>query len=538
MILDPNQTFVDKAQRLTSWGHWFTFFNILVALLISSGFIITDVSPTTALGFSYLVTNWIGHTAFITFVCFVLTIFPISMIFPYPRHIRGVSALIASSGMILLTIDAYSYSRLGYHISGASFGQVATLLTNTWNDHPVRSFMWLFGSCSLILVVELVISNFTWKQLERLKRRACGARLTIFFLTAFVLSHLIHIWADATFDYDVTKQNNMFPFSYPATAKTLLAKNGLLDRQQHQTHQANHLSLQQNLDFYPSHQPRQCHIKDINNDLVILLTGNLDKTLFAQLADLKYTRFDKHYVPTNNDDAVFNLLYGLPSVYKNSIIANRQRPQWIDIAQKHGLSVELDISHALSFAGYRYLSDDATQSASQSNTDGSKKIILKQMASAELTQYIATLGGSNVIIVSTSDSPDSPHKMAITKTPLLVKWSSQIRYRGQVSQNLDINSTIIQSWLNCQPVKETAAATQPLDIFGKNILRKQPKVLAANYTDGTIVSIHKDKITLLDIEGNSRTISATNGYQLNQEADIPTLNDTIHLLKRYSVSVP
>ena len=72
-------------------------------------------------------------------------------------------------------------------------------------------------------------------------------------------------------------------------------------------------------------------------------------------------------------------------------------------------------------------------------------------------------------------------------------------------------------------------------MFGKNILRKQPKVLAANYTNGTVVSIHKDKITLLDIEGNSQTISATNGYQLSHETDIPTLNDTIHLLKRYSV---
>jgi hypothetical protein len=521
MILDPNQPFVDKAQRLSSWGHWFTFFNILIALLISTSFIATDAAPTTVLGYGYLLTNWIGHTAFITFICFVLTVFPVSLVFPYPRHIRGIAAILATCGMVLLCIDAYSYSRLGYHISGSSLEQVVSLLTNTWNNHPIRSFLWVFGISVTILMFELMISNFTWKRLETLKDKACGSKLSIFFLTAFVTSHLIHIWADATFDYDVTKQNNMFVFSYPATAKTLLAKNGLLDKQQYEETQANQLALKQNLDYFPTRQALQCNIADISNNLMILVTtSTLDKAHISQLQTQGYTSFNKHYVPIDTEDALFNLLYGLPAIYKDNIIAHQQRPQWYEVAQDNNLTVDIDVINSPQLVGYRFIA------AGQKENTSDIKVSVGQIDNEKLMNYLKALGNANVILVG---QPEVGNKdEAISKAALLVKWATPVNYKRQVTQNLGINTTIIESWLNC-------TAQGKVDAFGKNILLKQPKVLAVNYTADTIISIQKDKITLLDDQGNDRQISATNGYKLNQELDIPALNDTIHLLKRYSV---
>lgn len=340
MILDPNQTFIDKAQRLSSWGHWFTFFNIIFALLLSSRFMLTDEAPSTTIGYAYLLSNWVGHTAFLTFVGFVLTIFPISIVFPYPRHIRGMAAIIATIGMALLTIDAYSYSRLGYHISGSSLEQVFTLLTNTWNDHPIRSSAWVFGIFSAILALELVLSNYTWKHIEQLKNTELGGKFAAVLLTAFVTSHCIHIWADASLNYDVTKQNNMFPFSYPATAKTLLAKNGLLDRESHQQEQADNFALKKELDYYSPVQQVQCKVDNIKQDLFVVTT---DKVLasegIASLENQGFIHFDKHYVPIDKDDAAFNLVYGLPALYKNSIIAHQQNPFWYTLAQQHNLSL-------------------------------------------------------------------------------------------------------------------------------------------------------------------------------------------------------
>ena len=529
MILDPNQPFVDKAQRLSSWGHWFTFFNILLALLISTRYIATDALPTTVLGFVYLVTNWIGHTAFITFILFVLTIFPLSLIFPYPRHIRGMGAVIATSGMILLFIDAYSYSRLGYHISASSLEQVVGLLTNTWHHHPVRSFMWVFGISSLILLYELLISNFTWKRLDALKEKAYGRKVAVFFLSAFTLSHLIHIYADATLDYDVTQQNNMFVFSYPATAKTLLAKNGLLDKQEHQAQQAHKLALRQNLDYRPPHREYQCNASASRKDLVVLLSSEVpDNDTRLKLDQTGFVRFNKHYVPSNHENAVFDLLYGLPSIYKQSVIANRIVPEWIEQARQQGVTVNIDFASNPELMGYEYINDSRPQNQGQST------LSLMQVAGKDLVDTLATLANHQVILLSLDSARADAAGNAVVKAPMWVKWSDILRYKGQVTQNLDFNTTVLESWLGCPPILAADDENPLPQHFGKNLLFKRPKVLAANYTDGTIVSIKKDKITLLDDQGNALQISAANGYKLSQGLDIPALNDTIHMLKRYS----
>lgn len=521
MILDPEQPFVDKAQRLSSWGHWFTFFNILLAMAISSKFILTDSVPGSLLGYIYLLTNWVGHTAFITFIVFVLTIFPLSLIFPYPRHIRGMAAVLATTGMIFLAIDAYSYSRLGYHISGSSIEQVFVLLTKTWNNHPVRSFMWVFGIAGAIFAFELFISNFTWKRLERLREKACGRLVAGIFVFAFVCSHVIHIWADATLNYDVAKQNNMFPLSYPATAKTLLAKNGLLDKQQHRQAQFDQLALQQNLEYGYKHHALACNIQAIEQNLAILMIDEpIKPSTDKMLKGAEYVRFDKHYVPTNKEDAVFNLLFGLPSIYKNSVVAKRQLPLWYQVATDNNLSIDLDLDFSPLFAPFSFIKEQ--------KAGGNADIVLfmGQIKQDELEPFLAKNKKTAVIIVgqATSDST------AINKAPLYIKMNGVERYMRQVTQNLGISSTIVQSWMGC----DIAEQEKPI-LFGKNILLKQPKVLAANYTAGTIVSIKKDRIILLDDQGNDLQISASNGYKLNQPLDIPTLNDTINMLKRYSV---
>ena len=56
-----------------------------------------------------MLVTWLSHTSFIAFLAFVLTVFPLSLIFPYPRHIRGMAAVIATVGASLLTLDAYVY---------------------------------------------------------------------------------------------------------------------------------------------------------------------------------------------------------------------------------------------------------------------------------------------------------------------------------------------------------------------------------------------------------------------------------------------
>ena len=58
--------------KLVSWGHWFAFFNIIIALLISSIYVFATPLPDSMLGQLYLGLNWLGHISFITFLAFIL----------------------------------------------------------------------------------------------------------------------------------------------------------------------------------------------------------------------------------------------------------------------------------------------------------------------------------------------------------------------------------------------------------------------------------------------------------------------------------
>ncbi len=113
----PNPQYGENVSRLISWGHWFLCFNILLAMLIALRFILAMPWPTTGLGQFYLLVSWIGHFAFIGFIFFLLTIFPLSFVCTHQRLLRSLSILIAASVQTLLLIDTQVYQLLKFHLN-------------------------------------------------------------------------------------------------------------------------------------------------------------------------------------------------------------------------------------------------------------------------------------------------------------------------------------------------------------------------------------------------------------------------------------
>ena len=229
MVLENNLSLVKKVNRLLNWGHWFSFFNILLALAVTSVYWLAEPLPVSMMGWLYLPLNWIGHTAFLCFMFFILTIFPVSLVFPYQRHVRGLAAILATVALIVLIFDAYVYANLGYHVGSASLDQAVELLRQQIVTNLRNFVLIVLAVGTLLLAVELTLSNYCWKKVERLKQSGITRPLFTLFIGSFMLSHLIHIYADANLKYDVTKQDNVLPLSYPATAKTFLARYQLVD---------------------------------------------------------------------------------------------------------------------------------------------------------------------------------------------------------------------------------------------------------------------------------------------------------------------
>lgn len=498
MNLTPQNQFSSKASQLLAWGHWFTLANIALALLISLSYLFADPAPTTVLGKSYMLLTWLGHTAFITFLAFVLTIFPLSLVFPYPKHIRGMASVLATAGMTLLGVDAFVYFNLGYHLNFTSLSEILSLFWRNVSDTPALSTLFVGTLILLVLAYQLLVSNYAWHHLGQLKGRKFGRYIFSGFVCCFALSHTIHIWADANLKFDVTKQDNMLPLSYPTTAKSLLAKNDLLDLEQYKQARSFNLSEPEvNLNLPQADTLAQCSLPNDAPKVSIRLFST-DKELQQFVEQSELHKVAKMVRPSNTEDTYFNLLYALPSYYKNALLNANKEPIWYN--SQHGMHYEIPGLSA-------FRSDDSANLH-----------VALDKSEREHNEH-------TVVFAFSLQNNESNDEKVVINTPV---YSSDASLIGDelLIQPQDLIASIFSHYWQCE--KYAQATMIAHDMFSS------PTSPAINYTQNVFVAIQKDKITLVNKDGTYKHISATQGFTVEQPLDIPYLTRGIKELKRFS----
>lgn len=139
-------------------------------------------------------------------------------------------------------------------------------------------------------------------------------------------SHSLHIWADATGYEKITVLRSVLPAHYPMTAKSFLSNHGLIEES------GSNIS-----DYFAVNYPLEAIESDPHespkNVITIMLNGlsysDIDpyttKNLFA--LQNEYTSYENHYLPYQDaDDNIFAAAYGLPAMYKQSLLSKRIIP--------------------------------------------------------------------------------------------------------------------------------------------------------------------------------------------------------------------
>ncbi|MCI2284215.1 DUF3413 domain-containing protein [Colwellia sp. MSW7] len=184
MVSFDTKTYSKKLLHLISWSHWFTFFNIIAAIALSSYYLFSETAPDTLLGQAYLITTWVSHIAFLTFMSFVLLLFPLTIVWPNTKVIRISGSIIFTFGLLLLLLDGFIYSRLGYHLNASSSSQIFSLIKEIAQESV--AFYTLSGMFAImILGYEFTVSNYAWKHLKKLQKTVF-ARFVIFALGRFI----------------------------------------------------------------------------------------------------------------------------------------------------------------------------------------------------------------------------------------------------------------------------------------------------------------------------------------------------------------
>ena len=496
MVLEDNLSLVKKVNRLLNWGHWFSFFNILIALGVTSIYWLSEPAPVSVLGGLYMILNWIGHTAFLCFMFFILSVFPISLVFPYQRHVRGLAAFIATSGLIVLIFDAYVYASLGYHIGSASLDQTIELLRQQIVTN-LRNFVLIVCAVgTILLAVELTISNYCWKKIERLKQSGIANPLFLLFVSSFMLSHLLHIYADANLKYDITKQDNVLPLSYPATAKTFLARYQLVDLNTRALKQLDKLSFP---DEFGTESALFCSNSKAGDSTIIVVSNSISPIWYKSFYDKGLKPLEQHFAPRRTEEALLHLLYGQfsidQSLQQRLVIA----PTWLQQVDEGQINITFTEGTELVLP---WLTEQPSAKFS---------IVFDDTPIEHWARYQSY---TNIVVLSLAGSQQ---QFNLTPAQAWTNWAALRKLQNhQVTQHLDWLPTLLAQ----------AGCNSAIPWLGDNL--KSPSSLPKLAISGQeIISFKKDKMVILRADGSYGVWSAGTLVPLNDKLDLPMLTDAL-----------
>ncbi|NMP32353.1 DUF3413 domain-containing protein [Thalassotalea sp. M1531] len=549
MVSFESKPYSKKLLHLISWSHWFTFFNIIAAILLSTVYLINEASPETLTGHIYLITTWLSHMAFLTFIIFVLSVFPLTLLIPRTRFIRASASVIFTIVLVLLLLDAFVYSRLGYHINASSGSQIIELISSEIREDR-RSFWFVTIVVSLlILTFELLASNYAWKHLQQLQKTVFARFIVFGLVVAFFISHLMHIWADANLEYDVLKQDTILPMSYPTTAKTLLTKYGLFNKDDYMERKTSPLSFNEPMPSYPV--IGQCNAQQINNTTFLILSKQtLSADLieqFAQRSTSSTIRFNQHIDNATTENAWFNLFYGLPTIYQQTIKESGDSSVLFQALKQLNLKSSFtQVNSNESNEEPIWFLNDFGKSEQKSNIasmifpdelaqfeNGLHTIYFSDDNTYQMELFVDALllaqkqkTNKDNIIISSIGNQDISTNLS-NKLALAIWPSNKSKRVNRLSSQMDVVPTLLKRWLNCgdNATKLTA---------GDDLFKIKRDRVIANTVDNGMVVFNKDKSVFIDQNGNFQSYSSQLSAPITESSDFPLMIDGVHFIKRFS----
>lgn len=499
--------------KLVTWGHWFALVNIVMAILIASIYVYSSPMPGTLLGTVYLFSNWFSHVGFLTFFGFVIFVLPLCYLVPNEKIVKAVGSGIGGFGLALLAFDALLYNRYGLHLSLSS-----AELIRSEAQTVVAGFGWQqWGFLLLLFVVwlafQIIISNALWQRLERVAKYKLAMPISTFFVVCFVSSHAVHVWADANLYQPIVQQDDMFPLSYPATAKTLMSKYGLLDIDNYQQRKALQFESRVEQVHYPA-SPVYCGI-DYNQSVILLIqTDSADLSNVATLDGLD--AYGNHYdLASDPESAILSTLFGMPELYLTALTS--QVPVLLDLPAKLGLEVTFYSIEEAKHQSLEGFSKDFDTFAKSVQTD-SPKLAIGFVSQQQLQSVLndQVMLNSSVLVTSLAQLRNQQTTTSIY---------SNISLNAEMSSNEDLAATAL-ALLGCNAPVESHTT-------GQNLLSPKRNWLVTTQGSKVIVLHNGQRIEVLS-NGNFKIYDRATGDESVSQLNTGLLGQAIKHLSRFN----
>ena len=495
-----------RVTKLVNWGHWFALANIAIAITIASVFIFSSPLPDTVVGTGFLFANWFGHISFMTFFGFVIFVLPLCYLAVSPRVIKTAASIIAAVGLASLAFDALLFNRTGFHISFNS----APLLKTEAQTQISQFSMQDWGFLAMLFIVwlgfQLVLANAIWKRIERLQKKHVGTPVSSFFIVCFVASHAIHVWADAQLYQPIIKQDNMFPLSYPATAKTTMSRYGLLDLASYQARKQLQFDPQIHKITYPL-KPVYCSVEPAHNLTLIVQTDTAPIEALNTLPSLR--TLDNYFSSASSlEGLIMTTLFGVPEIYEDTLA--KENPVMLALPVAQGMSVSIHTDAPLPNAlleGFR-----------QPISNDHKGLHLAFLPAAQIDDYLSeSLLAQSDVIIARGFNPGSGAAKGQLHTNMNLK--------GDIASTEDLAPTILNA-LGC-------AAPASFYSTGRDLTQPNRSWLVSTTGEKVIVMHANQRIEVLS-NGSYDITDITTGQRSTDNLNVDLLSTAIKHLTRFS----
>ncbi|OMH32718.1 DUF3413 domain-containing protein [Motiliproteus sp. MSK22-1] len=338
--------FMTKRLELLRWSSWYSVLSILLIAAFALNFARFMPEFNHWIQSAYVTSALLGHFSSLGLIFYLVVLLPLILLVPQRILIKALLVLIATLAGVAIVLDYQVYTQYRFHLNGVLLNLI---IEDGGEEIFVFSWMtWLLaGGVFLgILLTQLLLVRITNKWVLRSKKSKAGVWVGLIFIFSFIVSHSIHIWADAHYDQRITGLTRHIPFYYPTTAKGFLQKRGWanLDKNREQAQQALKMSSGTNKDLDYPKSPLSCQAPEAAKNVLLIVIDTwrydeLDSQTTPFLSALKEEDsslyFDRHYSGGNSTKSgIFSLFYGLPSNYWSAMSAGLTSPVLMDQFQQ------------------------------------------------------------------------------------------------------------------------------------------------------------------------------------------------------------
>ena len=254
-----------------------------------------------------------------------------------PRSSLAIPVGIGWATLVLcaLLVDTQVFHLYRFHIN-------AGVLNLLFGGAALETFVFppgMYLQAALILLGVLAAVSLpavlAWRRVQRRSSHASAMKgVVALVLISTLIFHGIHVWADAVAIDDIVEQTEVLPFRYAATAKRMLRRLGVEVQPGSGIEAGNDEG--EGL-AYPL-KPLECAKAHERRNVIFIVVDSwrydaIDPKIAPNMHAFaaKTVRFDNHFSGGNATRiGVFSLFYSIPGTYWHRVLAEQQRPVFIE----------------------------------------------------------------------------------------------------------------------------------------------------------------------------------------------------------------